>query len=60
MPGMAVSEYVRFNLGDEVEERPHSVLEEKLVGVVERDAGREVALHGAALQPRSGPNSTLT
>ena len=51
---------MRFNLGDEVEERPHSVLEEELVGVVERDAGREVALHGAALQPRSGPNSTLT
>ena len=45
-------------LGDEVEECPHSVLEEELVCVVERDAGREVALHGAALQPRWGPNST--
>ena len=41
---------MRYNLGDEVEEGPHSVLEEELVGVVERDAGREVALHGAALQ----------
>ena len=49
---------MRINLGDEVEEGPHSVLKEELVGVVERDAGREVPLHRAALQPSWGHNST--
>ena len=39
-------------LGEEVEERPHAVLQQQLVRVVERDGGRKVALDGAPLRLR--------
>ena len=45
-----LSSSVSIHLGDEVEECPHAVLEEQLVGVVERDAGGKVALDGAPLR----------
>lgn len=38
------------HLRDEVEEGSHAVLQEQLVGVVERDAGGKVPLDGAPLR----------